>query len=595
MFSHIRRPSTIVSPALRSFVRFCKPSWPSFVITGIIFVIGCVMITIMPVFIGALIETISKDPVDANQAWLYAIILIVLSSGHDIVWHIAEFTYRALILPISFRYETFLFRQVIAKPYPYFVDKFTGKIGSYITNISGEFRATLDNMMFNYISSVVSIVSVVWITASVNWQTGTLIAVCMILMLAIGRFTLAKDMAMQKIETDAGSTKNGRIIDSISNFVSIKSFHTELREALHIKDQQNLTLNAARRSFFWGVIFWASMSVIIRHIMWPGVIIINLVMFLNGSISVGQFATIISTALMFSQTIWEVVWNVAQFGQRMSRVSEAHHYLFGDDVLAEQTAITRRKRTKLRLQQIFAIHSLTFAYPDKPDALVLRDIDLTIRHGEKIGVVGRSGSGKSTLVKLLLDQYETVPGTFTLDDKTLSSRELSRIIAYVPQDTTLFHRSIAENIGYAADEDRSRADIVRAARKAEADEFILQLAEDYDTLVGERGVKLSGGQRQRIAIARAILKDAPILVLDEATSALDSESEVHVQHALENLWHDKTVIAIAHRLSTLRNMDRIIVMDDGRIVEQGSHAELIAHDGIYAKLWSHQSGGFIEE
>ncbi|MFZ1812006.1 MAG: ABC transporter ATP-binding protein [Candidatus Saccharimonadales bacterium] len=595
MFLLKRQRLPLTSPALRSFLRFCRPWYGKIAMTSVVFVIANIMIAVLPIFIGALIDTISQAHVNSSQAWLYAIILMLLSSGHDMLWHVGEFAYRAMILPITFRYESHLFDSVVHKPYPYFVDKFTGKIGSYITNISGEFRSILDNALFNYIASVINVVSVIWITSHVNWQTGAIIGACLLLMLAIGKYTLAKDMAMQKIEADAGSTKNGRIIDSIGNFVSIKSFHKELSEIAHINHQQDLTLTAAKRSFFWGIVFWASMSVIIRHLMWPGVIGLNLWIFLKGDISVGQFATIISTALMFSQTIWEIVWNIAQFGQRLSRINEAHHYLFGDEVLPRPRNETKSLVARTTSYKQFGINNLTFAYPDKVDTVVLSGITLTIRHGEKVGIVGRSGSGKSTLVKLLLDQYETPHGTFAFDENSVSSHQLSHMIAYVPQDTTLFHRSIAENIRYAAGENISRKAIERAAQKAEADEFIVKLPQGYDTLVGERGVKLSGGQRQRIAIARAILKDAPILVLDEATSALDSESELHVQKAIENLWHNKTVIAIAHRLSTLRHMDRIVVMENGRIVEQGTHSELIALSGVYAKLWSHQSGGFIEE
>ena len=213
----------------------------------------------------------------------------------------------------------------------------------------------------------------------------------------------------------------------------------------------------------------------------------------------------------------------------------------------------------------------------------------------KLGIVGRSGSGKSTLTKLLLDFYQTEHCTFLIDDNAVSTSEHADLKSFVPQDTTLYHRTIAENIRYGAVHDVSEDDVIAAAKLAEADEFIVNLEDGYDTLVGERGVKLSGGQRQRIAIARAILQDKPILILDEATSALDSESELHIQKALDNLWHDKTVIAIAHRLSTLRHMDRIVVMDSGSIIEDGTHKELLENSGVYAGLWSHQSGGFIEE
>jgi ABC-type multidrug transport system fused ATPase/permease subunit len=227
----------------------------------------------------------------------------------------------------------------------------------------------------------------------------------------------------------------------------------------------------------------------------------------------------------------------------------------------------------------------------------MRDFSLAIKGKEKIGLVGRSGAGKSTLTKILLRHYDINGGVITIDDQDISdvTRESLRdAVAVVPQEPLLFHRTLRENIAYG-NPGASEYKIVEAAKLAQAHEFIMRLPRGYDTLVGERGVKLSGGERQRIVVARAILKNAPILILDEATSALDSESEVAIQKALHTLMEGKTVIAIAHRLSTLREMDRIIVMDGGQIIEDGSHEELIARGGTYAELWAHQAGGFLKD
>lgn len=228
---------------------------------------------------------------------------------------------------------------------------------------------------------------------------------------------------------------------------------------------------------------------------------------------------------------------------------------------------------------------------------VFEDFNLTIKPGQRVGLVGHSGAGKTTFVSLLLRQHEVTGGAILIDGQNIAAvtqDSLRNNIAVVPQEPMLFHRSIRENIAYGKP-DATDEEIIAVAKKAEAHEFISALSEGYDTLVGERGVKLSGGQKQRIAIARAMLKNAPILILDEATSALDSESEVAIQKALHELMEGKTVIAIAHRLSTLREMDRIIVLDKGEIVEDGTHQELSRGNGIYARLWDHQAGGFLQE
>ncbi len=336
------------------------------------------------------------------------------------------------------------------------------------------------------------------------------------------------------------------------------------------------------------------MSLVVRYLVWPVSILLNLHLYLTGQLSLAQFTTFLSVLVMFSDFIWGTVWEIAQLNLRLARVEEAYRYLFaGRPIAVDQpvelpgTTPAAASRAPGRLE----FCGLSFAYPENDGRPVLAGIDLTIEPGEKIGVVGRSGSGKTTLIKLLLGYYPLAMETVRMDGRPTSNYALAAGISYVPQDTALFHRSIRDNITYGTAVAATQEQIESAARRAHAHGFISQAPEGYDTIVGERGIKLSTGQRQRIAIARAFLDAKPILILDEATSALDSE--VLVQHALEELWRDKTVIAVAHRLSTLLNMDRIIVLDEGVIVEQGSHRELLDRHGKYRALWRRQSGGTL--
>jgi ATP-binding cassette subfamily B protein len=267
------------------------------------------------------------------------------------------------------------------------------------------------------------------------------------------------------------------------------------------------------------------------------------------------------------------------------------------EMLSQPNQVADRTTTPIKIQNgAITFHDVTFTH-DGNDEQLFDAFNLTITPGERIGLVGPSGSGKTTLTRLLLRFSDVDGGEITIDGQNITEvtqDSLREQVAYVPQEPMLFHRSLRENIAYgkpgATDEE-----IREAAKQANALDFIEKLPEGFETMVGERGVKLSGGQRQRIAIARAILKDAPILVLDEATSALDSESERLIQESLEKLMKGRTSIVIAHRLSTIAQLDRIIVLENGHITEQGSHQTLLKQDGTYAKLWSHQSGGFIEE
>jgi ATP-binding cassette subfamily B protein len=268
------------------------------------------------------------------------------------------------------------------------------------------------------------------------------------------------------------------------------------------------------------------------------------------------------------------------------------------DILESDTHITNHGNQPLAVKagQI-KLKNVTFTHDEGEGATLFNDFSMTVHSGEKIGLVGSSGSGKTTLTKLLLRLADIDNGEILIDGQNIANvtqESLREHVAYVPQEPLLFHRTIRENIAYGKP-DASDEEIEVAAKKAGALQFIRELKDGFDTLVGERGVKLSGGQRQRIAIARAILKDSPILILDEATSALDSESEKLIQQSLETLMKDRTSIVIAHRLSTIAKLDRIIVLDNGKIIEDGTHKTLLAKNGMYAKLWKRQSGGFIEE
>ncbi|MEK7153217.1 MAG: ATP-binding cassette domain-containing protein [Patescibacteria group bacterium] len=331
-------------------------------------------------------------------------------------------------------------------------------------------------------------------------------------------------------------------------------------------------------------------------------ITINAVSLIIAVASIVLFDADIATVFLVVTYTADILIRLWEFSTQALRT---YNRVFGDaqamiEILAIQPEIkdhTHPEKPKITKGSI-RFKDMDFAHPGQgsKDALFAK-LNVDIKAGEKIGLVGHSGSGKTSLTRLLLRFNDVDSGEILIDGQNIANitqDDLRKHIAYVPQEPLLFHRSIRENIAYGKPA-ASDKEILEAARKSHALEFIEKLSEGFDTLVGERGVKLSGGQRQRIAIARAILKNAPILVLDEATSALDSESEKLIQEALWELMKNRTAIVIAHRLSTIQRMDRILVLEDGEIVEQGTHAALIKEDGIYAQLWAHQSGGFIKE
>lgn len=390
----------------------------------------------------------------------------------------------------------------------------------------------------------------------------------------------------------AESRQTGYLADAITNAMAIKSFAMHDYEASRYAGATDTThrwLQRLLRASQLQLSYFSAMTSTIMALS-LAIAVIGVVTFDANIATV--FLILNYTATVASQLFTFSVQGMRNYNRSIGDASEMVAILQQPPSIVDPI---EPEPSRLGVGAI-AFDAVTFKHGGSDNAL-FNGLRLSIKPGEKVGLVGQSGSGKTTLTKLLLRFYDIDGGEITIDGQNIANitqHDLHRNIAYVPQEPLLFHRTIKENIAYGSP-DAPLHEVELAAERAHAAEFIAELAKGYDTLVGERGVKLSGGQRQRIAIARAMLKNAPILVLDEATSALDSESEVLIQDALWKLMEGRTAIVIAHRLSTIQRMDRIVVMHDGAIVEEGSHAQLLKHNGVYAKLWAHQSGGFIEE
>jgi ATP-binding cassette subfamily B multidrug efflux pump len=414
-----------------------------------------------------------------------------------------------------------------------------------------------------------------------------------VLYLGLIRWTITRVGPASKAASDARSAVTGRVVDSYTNIHAVKLFAHHDRELAYAKE----AIETSRTTFQKEMRIFTIMDIAL--VLLNGFLIVAVVgwavaLWATGSASLGVVAAATALTLRLNAMTGWIMWAVSSFFRNLGVIAE------GMETIAQPIALTDRPGApalEFRAGRI-EVEGVTHHYGRGAGGL--QGVSLTVAPGEKIGLVGRSGAGKSTLVKLMLRFHDPEAGRILIDGQDIAGvtqESLRRQIGMVQQDTALLHRSVRENILYGRP-DATEAEMIEAAQRAEAHAFILGLSDSdgrrgYDARVGERGVKLSGGQRQRIAIARAILKDAPILVLDEATSALDSEVEAAIQRTLYGVMEGKTVIAIAHRLSTIARMDRIVVLDDGRVTEEGTHDALLARGGLYARFWARQSGGFL--
>lgn len=471
-------------------------------------------------------------------------------------------------------------------------DRFSGSLVSQTNKFVWAFERLFDTIIWDLWPTLAYIAMVIVVLApQVPW-----FAVGVVIFAAF--YALISARAMKKItklnqaEAEAEAKQTGQLADSITNIISVKSYAQEAHERHRYANFSRKVLNVSdelkaatiKRDIMFNCVQIGITAMILAFLLtgreWLGISVATLVLIVN-----------------YAQTIQGELWNINSILKNLNRVfGDAHEMTLILDTVDD--VVDAADAQPLVMQEAGVdFDSISFKHKDAKEE-IFHDFNLQVAPGERIGLVGVSGSGKTTLTKLLLRFADVNAGKITVsgqDIREITQQSLRENVAYVPQETSLFHRTIAENIAYGRP-GATMEEIVWAAKQANADEFIRDLPEGYETLVGERGIKLSGGQRQRIAIARAILKDAPILVLDEATSALDSESEALIQGALERLMKGRTSIVIAHRLSTVAGLDRIVVMENGRIVEEGAHHELLENpEGVYAGLWSRQSGAFMEE
>jgi len=580
---------------------FCRHYTRGFELPLILMSILTAILAILEVslfgFMGQLVDMlIANDPEtlfeQEGQKLIGMTILVVVIIPTLILLH-ALIVYQGLLgnYPMSIRWlaHRYLLKQSVS----FYQNDFAGRIATKVMQTSLAVRETVTKLLDVLVYILVYFASMLVMIANADLRLMVPMLIWLGLYISLQFMFLPKLKKISTEQADARSTMTGRIVDSYTNITTVKLFSHTQQEADYARGSMTVFLNTVYRQM--RLVTGINVSVqIINYLLAFTIAAVSIWLWTSSAITIGAIAIAISLALRLNGMSQWIMWEISSLFENLGTVTDGMNTLskpteIEDCIDAKPITVT---------QGCIDFTNVSFHYGQSSG--VIENLNLNIKAGEKVGLVGRSGAGKSTLVNLLMRFYDIEQGSIQIDKQDIQNVQQDSLraqIGMVTQDTSLLHRSVRENILYG-NPDASEEELTNAIKNAQAYEFIQTLSDPdgnqgLDAQVGERGVKLSGGQRQRIAIARVLLKNAPILLLDEATSALDSEVEAAIQESLYQLMEGKTVIAIAHRLSTIAAMDRLIVIDDGQLVEQGSHHELIKSGGIYAQLWAHQTGGFL--
>lgn len=580
--------------ATKHYLQEIKRDWKNSVPAFLLPAIGSVLVFyIPPLIVARILSRFSNTQItDLGVLVPYLTAFILLWSLGEIFWRLGIF----FLIRTEINGAQHLYKRAIdyllKKDLSFFHNNFAGSLTKRVTGYCWKYVDLLDTLVFNFFSAYLPILFVIVVLWHFSpWLVlGLLGLMAMVTALVIP--LIVRRQKLVAVRETARTKTTGYIADILSNIDTVKAFASEEYEekiySQHVADfmkkskkswdYQNFKIDTTISPFF---------------VMTNAVgLVVALLVSRHSNLNLEVVFVTFNYFAIATRTMWEFNHVYRNLESAITEGAQFTELILDDPKV---TDINNPKRFNVSRGEI-EFKQVDFRYQDENSDQLFQNFNLKIKPGEKVALVGRSGGGKTTITKLLLRFMDIESGEILIDGQNIANvrqNDLRQKVAYVPQEPAMFHRSLSENIRYgnlsASDED-----VKKAAKQAHATEFIAQLPSGYDTLVGERGIKLSGGQRQRIAIARAMIKNAPILILDEATSALDSESEKYIQDALWKLMEDRTVIVVAHRLSTIAKMDRIVVLENGKIAEEGTHQELLTKKGIYAGLWDHQSGGFLE-